>query len=152
MTSLDVPQLMPQHDAPLLFVEQLQQARMHDDDRGLDAEGKRIGVGPLIDIQLRHRHVQNGAAIDKFRVQALALVSVYPDHIRKAEHLPGPISAKLVELPEYPVEAGGFAQSGESRSIGGVFEGGGGETRKSLTAGHGFGPFWVQGQALHPSN
>ena len=59
MAGLDMPQFMPQDHAPLVLVQQIQQPRIEHNDRRFDAERDGIGKGPLVNVQLRHRHVQN---------------------------------------------------------------------------------------------
>jgi hypothetical protein len=119
-----VAQLVGDHEAHLVLVEQLQQRGVQHDERLVHPDGHRVGERVVADVHLRQLlHVQHASDVGQHLVQLLEL-SVVDPHRRSQEQQP---DRTLVEESRHRLQEGvetlELPQRHESATVGGVLPG-----------------------------
>ena len=131
VAALDVAELVRHHEAELVVAEQVDRARVENDDRLVDARGERIDLAAGADVELGHqRQVERVAGVDEHLVQLREGVGGDAQVAAGELDAQQPLEAPLVALADERLEAARVLQDVERLAVLGVLVGLGPQPRQ----------------------
>ena len=119
----DVAQFAPDGRETLLLTEQVYHRGRHHNGMPLHSEGDGSRLGVLAEVELRLRHIENGAGFAQIVVQARTLARRHADGVSGVLQAHVPLDAHIGQRFDEFVQAGSAAQRFQSGAVAGMLEG-----------------------------